>query len=152
MNYIEYAKEQQEIDPDIEIFGGVNEDIIRQAENKLNILFPSEYITYLKECGSCGYPDSYISGLFQEWDNEESSGSTLYDTLNARKQHKLPNEYIVLEYGVDENYYLLKVSQEERLTDSEVFSVDIDSGENLGKFNKIFDSFEEYYKYTIEVE
>lgn len=149
MNYIEYTKEQQEIDPDIEIFGGVNEEIIRQAENKLNILFPSEYVAFLKECGSCGYPDSYISGLFQDWDNEKSPGSTLYDTLNARKQHKLSHEYIVLEYAVDDNYYLLKVSQEERLNDSAVFSVDINSDENLGKFNKIFDSFEEYYKYTI---
>ncbi|MFL0096118.1 SMI1/KNR4 family protein [Tenacibaculum maritimum] len=152
MNYIEYAQEQQEIDPDMEIFGGVKEEIIKEAESKLNVIFPLEYVTFLKECGSCGYPNSYISGLFQEWDNEESSGSTLHDTFNAREQHKLPIDYIVLEYAVDENYYLLKVSQDERLTNSEVFSVDIDSNENLGKFNKVFSSFEEYYKYTIEAQ
>lgn len=151
MDYLKYAEKQQEIDPDLEIFGGVEESLIENTESRLGILFPKEYVLYLKDCGSCGYPDSYISGLFQEWDNLESSGSMLHDTLRAREQHNLSSDYIVLEYAVDENYYLLKVSVE-RLTDSEVFSVDIDSDEKLGKFNKIFDSFEEYFQYTIQAE
>ncbi|WP_298481347.1 SMI1/KNR4 family protein [uncultured Maribacter sp.] len=152
MDYLEYAKQQQEIDSDLEIFGGINEDFIKKSEDKLGVLFPKQYALFLKECGSCGYPDSYISGLFQEWNNEESPGSTLYDTLMARKQHNLSKDYIVLEYAVDENYYLLKVSEGITTEDSAIYSVDIDSDENLGRFNKIFDSFEEYFKFTIKAE
>ena len=152
MRYLEYISKQKLIDSDIEIFGGVETNIIEQAERRLNVFFPNEYISFLKECGSCGYPDSYISGLFRDWNNEESTGSTLHDTLSARKQHGLPNDYIVLEYAVEDNYYLLKVSKEKRLLDAEVYSVDIDSDENLSKFNRVFDSFEEYFRFTFEIE
>lgn len=150
MNYYEYALKQKEDNPEIEIFGGVEIGIIKSVENKLSIIFPDEYVKFLLECGSCGYPDSYISGLFQKWDNLSSTGSTLHDTLNAREIHNLPNDFIVLEYKVDENYYVMKVSDNERLKDSEVYSVDIDTNGNLTVYNKIFNSFGEYFIFILE--
>jgi hypothetical protein len=56
----------------------------------------------------------------------------------------------VLEYKIDENYYIMKVSESERLNDGEIYSVDIDINGNLTVYNKIFDSFEEYFKHTLE--
>jgi hypothetical protein len=150
MDYLKYALKEQEVNPDIEIFGGVDLEQINTAEKQLGILFPSEYLTFLSECGSCGVPDAYISGLFKEWDNLTSTGSTLHDTLEARKNYDLPNEYIVLEYMIEENYYVLKVSTDKRIEDSEVYSVDIDTDGNLLNFNKIFDSFVEYFKFALE--
>jgi len=151
MDYIDFAKKIKEQDESLEICGGVLKHQIDEAEQKLGILFPNEYVKFLLECGSCGYPDTYISGLFQTWDNMTSRGSTLSDTLNARQLHKLPNDYIVLEYMDLNNYYLLKVDAETRLKDSEVFSIDIDSDGNLKKFHKVFDSFEDYFKHSIEI-
>jgi hypothetical protein len=150
MEYLKYILEKQKINPDIEIFGGVNLESINDAEKKLEILFPNQYKAFLLDCGSCGFPDAYISGLFREWDNLTSTGSTLYDTLEARKNHSLPNEYIVLEYMIDENYYVLKVSKDERTEDNEIYSVDINPNGNLSAFNKIFSSFVEYFKFTLE--
>ena len=140
MNYLKYVKQQQNINPDIEIFGGVSNSQINNAEKELKIFFPNQYVSFLLECGSCGLPDNYISGLFQEWDNLESTGSTLHDTLEARKNHNLLNEYIVLEYTIDENYYLLRVSDNERVEDGEVYSVDISTDGKLSRYNKIFNS------------
>ena len=101
MDYLKYALEKQEINPHIEIFGGVGIEQINDAEKKLGILFPSQYKAFLLGCGSCGIADTYVSGLFKEWDNLTSTGSIVHDTIEAREKHNLPNEYIVIEYMVD---------------------------------------------------
>ena len=150
MDYLKYALEKQEINPNIEIFGGVGIERINDAEKKLGILFPSQYKAFLLGCGSCGIADTYVSGLFKEWDNLTSTGSIVHDTIEAREKHNLPNEYIVIEYMVDENYYVLKTSENDRLEDGEIYSIDINSDGSLSSFCKIFDSFVNYFKFVLE--
>lgn len=150
MDYLRYALEKQEINPDIEIFGGVGIERINDAEKKLGILFPSQYKAFLLGCGSCGIADTYVSGLFKEWDNLTSTGSIVHDTIEAREKHNLPNEYIVIEYMVDENYYVLKTSGNDRIEDGEIYSIDINSDGSLSSFCKIFDSFVNYFKFVLE--
>lgn len=150
MDYLRYALEKQEINPDIEIFGGVGIEQINDAEKKLGILFPSQYKAFLLGCGSCGIADTYVSGLFKEWDNLTSTGSIVHDTIEAREKHNLPNEYIVIEYMVDENYYVLKTSENDRIEDGEIYSIDINSDGSLSSFCEIFDSFVNYFKFVLE--
>ena len=150
MDYLKYALEKQEINPAIEIFGGVGIERINDAEKKLGILFPSQYKAFLLGCGSCGIADTYVSGLFKEWDNLTSTGSIVHDTIEAREKHNLPNEYIVIEYIVDENYYVLKTSGNDRIEDGEIYSIDINSDGSLSSFCKIFDSFVNYFKFVLE--
>ena len=150
MDYLKYALEKQEINPDIEIFGGVGIERINDAEKKLGILFPSQYKAFLLGCGSCGIADTYVSGLFKEWDNLTSTGSIVHDTIEAREKHNLPNEYIVIEYMVDENYYVLKTSGNDRIEDGEIYSIDTNSDGSLSSFCKIFDSFVNYFKFVLE--
>ena len=50
MDYLKYALEKQEINPDIEIFGGVGIEQINDAEKKLGILFPGQYKAFLLGC------------------------------------------------------------------------------------------------------
>lgn len=150
MDYLKYALEKQEINPDIEIFGGVGIEQINDAEKKLGILFPSQYKAFLLGCGSCGIADTYVSGLFKEWDNLTSTGSIVHDTIEAREKHNLPNEYIVIEHMVDENYYVLKTSGNDRIEDGEIYSIDINSDGSLSSFCKIFDSFVNYFKFVLE--
>ena len=150
MDYLKYALQKQEINPNIEIFGGVGIERINDAEKKLGILFPSQYKAFLLGCGSCGIADTYVSGLFKEWDNLTSTGSIVHDTIEAREKHNLPNEYIVIEYMVDENYYVLKTSENDRIEDGEIYSIDINSDGSLSSFCKIFDSFVNYFKFVLE--
>ena len=125
MDYLKYALQKQEINPNIEIFGGVGIERINDAEKKLGILFPSQYKAFLLGCGSCGIADTYVSGLFKEWDNLTSTGSVVHDTIEAREKHNLPNEYIVMEYMVDENYYVLKTSGNIQIEDGEIYSIPV---------------------------
>jgi len=150
MDYLKYALQKQEINPNIEIFGGVGIERINDAEKKLGILFPSQYKAFLLGCGSCGIADTYVSGLFKEWDNLTSTGSVVHDTIEAREKHNLPNEYIVMEYMVDENYYVLKTSGNIQIEDGEIYSIDINSDGSLSSFCKIFDSFVNYFKFVLE--
>ena len=150
MDYLKYALEKQEINPDIEIFGGIGIERINDAEKKLGILFPSQYKAFLLGCGACGIADTYVSGLFKEWDNLTSTGSIVHDTIEAREKHNLPNEYIVMEYMVDENYYVLKTSGNIQIEDGEIYSIDINSDGSLSSFCKIFDSFVNYFKFVLE--
>ena len=147
---MKYALQKQEINPNIEIFGGVGIERINDAEKKLGILFPSQYKAFLLGCGSCGIADTYVSGLFKEWDNLTSTGSVVHDTIEAREKHNLPNEYIVMEYMVDENYYVLKTSGNIQIEDGEIYSIDINSDGSLSSFCKIFDSFVNYFKFVLE--
>ena len=150
MDYLKYALQKQEINPNVEIFGGVGIERINDAEKKLGILFPSQYKAFLLGCGSCGIADTYVSGLFKEWDNLTSTGSIVHDTIEAREKHNLPNEYIVIEYMVDENYYVLKTSGNIQIEDGEIYSIDINSDGSLSSFCKIFDSFVNYFKFVLE--
>ena len=150
MDYLKYALQKQEINPNVEIFGGVGIEQINNAEKKLGILFPTQYKAFLLGCGSCGIADTYVSGLFKEWDNLTSTGSIVHDTIEAREKHNLPNEYIVIEYMVDENYYVLKTSENDRIEDGEIYSIDINSDGSLSSFCKIFDSFVNYFKFVLE--
>ena len=150
MDYLKYALQKQEINPNVEIFGGVGIERINDAEKKLGILFPSQYKAFLLGCGSCGNADTYVSGLFKEWDNLTSTGSVVHDTIEAREKHNLPNEYIVIEYMVDENYYVLKTSGNIQIQDGEIYSIDINSDGSLSSFCKIFDSFVNYFKFFLE--
>ncbi len=150
MDYLKYALQKQEINPNVEIFGGVGIERINDAEKKLGILFPSQYKAFLLGCGSCGIADTYVSGLFKEWDNLTSTGSVVHDTIEAREKHNLPNEYIVIEYMVDENYYVLKTSGNIQIEDGEIYSIDINSDGSLSSFCKIFDSFVNYFKFVLE--
>lgn len=150
MDYLKYALQKQEINPNVEIFGGVGIERINDAEKKLEILFPSQYKAFLLGCGSCGIADTYVSGLFKEWDNLTSTGSVVHDTIEAREKHNLPNEYIVIEYMVDENYYVLKTSGNIQIEDGEIYSIDINSDGSLSSFYKIFDSFVNYFKFVLE--
>ncbi len=149
MNYLNYALEKKKNNSDIEIFGGVSLELIKSVEQQLDIVFPKEYKAFLLECGSCSIYDTYISGLFKKWDNSTSTGSTLHDTLEARSMHKLPLNYIVLEYNEDENYYVLSIPQN-GTEDSKVYSVDINIENKVSIFNEIFSSFEEYFKFTLD--
>ena len=149
MNYLNYALEKQKNNSDIEIFGVVSLELIKSVEQQLDIVFPKEYKAFLLECGSCSIYDTYISGLFKKWDNSTSTGSTLHDTLEARSMHKLPLNYIVLEYNEDENYYVLSIPQN-GTEDSKVYSVDINIENKVSIFNEIFSSFEEYFKFTLD--
>ena len=150
MDYLKYELQKQEINPNVEIFGGVGIERINDAEKKLGILFPSQYKAFLLGCGSCGIADTYVSGLFKEWDNLTSTGSVVHDTIEAREKHNLPNEYIVIEYMVDENYYVLKTSGNIQIEDGEIYSIDINSDGSLSSFCKIFDSFVNYFKFVLE--
>ena len=136
MDYLKYALQKQEINPNIEIFGGVGIERINDAEKKLGILFPSQYKAFLLGCGSCGIADTYVSGLFKEWDNLTSTGSVVHDTIEAREKHNLPNE--------------LKTSGNIQIEDGEIYSIDINSDGSLSSFCKIFDSFVNYFKFVLE--
>lgn len=150
MDYLKYALQRQARRPVIEIFGGVGPDVIAAAEKILGIGFPDQYRAFLSGCGSCGLPGDHISGLFTDWDNLNSTGSTLHDTLEARKNHDLPREYIVLSYLPDENYHLLKVSSGRGTDDGAVYSADVGSGGSLTAFDRIFDSFADYFRFALD--
>ena len=51
---------------------------------------------------------------------------------------------------VDENYYVLKTSGNDRIEDGEIYSIDINSDGSLSSFCKIFDSFVNYFKFVLE--
>lgn len=141
MNYLEYLKDKDK-NEEFECFGGVSQNLIKDIEDKLKVAFPQNYKEYLNQCGTIGFGDSYIFGLFTDFDNEVETGNVFMETKKYRLEIELPNDYIVLEADEDENIILLKISD---TNDCGVYSVDILEKENL-TYIKQFDGFEDYFK------
>ena len=127
---------------------GANAEEIKHIEEELGILLPEVYVNFLSECGSCNYGDVYINGIYKEKD------SISYPVVELTKQLRddlhLSEDFIVLDYEVDEFLTLYKVSNGVRLKDAEVFEAEVyynDKGDfEIDEPTPIFDSFEEYFE------
>ncbi|MFS2558154.1 SMI1/KNR4 family protein [Bacteroides thetaiotaomicron] len=135
----------------VNCLGGVSPLIIKDAEEKLNLHFPPEYNKFLQECGTLNIADSYIYGLYSNYDNLCTAGSIIYETLKCRKEYKLPNEYIVLENLDDEVLYILLTTYKEDKNNGQIYSIEINYDDNtLTSPNLIYNSFNEYVEDFIQ--
>jgi len=155
MNYLEqlksYIDENEFTDETFFIsMGGVSQDSIRMAEKSLAVNFTNEYRKFLEQCGNVNIADQCISGLYTESDNEASTGSVVADTKLYRKQHSLPQEYIVVHCYVDGGESVLVQKSDKRDTsDSPIYYVDFYQDAPL-KFQKQYDSFAQYFQEFLE--
>lgn len=135
----------------VNCLGGVSPQIIQKAEEKLNLHFPSDYKIFLQECGTLNISDSYIYGLYSNYDNLCTTGSIIYETLKCRKEYKLPHEYIVLENLDDEVLYILSTTSKEDKNNGNIYSVEINLDDNsITTPNLIYKSFNEYVEEFIQ--
>lgn len=80
----------------LEFFGPQSEAAIASVENALEIKFPSEYRTFLRELGGGGGIDNPFSGILADDPLSERQGSVFGDTMRARKDKLLPKNFIVI--------------------------------------------------------
>ena len=77
----------------------------------------------MNECGSCNFGDTYINGVYKE------DGTLSYPVVELTKQLRdelnLPDDFLVLNYEIDEYLILYKVSKTDRLNDSKVYGAEI---------------------------
>jgi hypothetical protein len=134
-------------DESFECGNKIENSIIIEVENRLKLKLPKEYKSFLMECGYISFGDSFLYGIFDIISNER--GSMFGETLYARNEYGLGDNYIVIESIEDENIYTIKTSEIEN-EDSQVYSFDINSNNKLSKPQIVSDSFKEHYKDFVE--
>ncbi|NFT91106.1 SMI1/KNR4 family protein [Clostridium botulinum] len=107
---------------------GASEDEIKNAQQKLNLLFASDYKNYLEIYGAIIAKGVELTGL-----NVSSRINVVEVTLNERKNNNIPNNMYVIENIAIEGIIIL---QNEK---AEIFEL----REN-GKLNMIYNNLKEY--------
>lgn len=126
-NEIRQFIEEYRGDDDIFTTGGASQELISDAEKKLNIKFTDEYREYLSECGLLMAFGFELNGI-----GLNGSASFVEDTLRYRKVG-LENHYVVVR-NVDEFIECLNLNTGE-----------ISSWDSIDPTHKIiYDSFDEY--------
>jgi len=76
-------------------------------------------------------------------------------TKQLREELNLPDDFIVLNYEIDEYLILYKVSKTDRLNDSKVYGAEIHCNKNndfvMSKPTLLFNSFDEYFEDFLEL-
>jgi hypothetical protein len=149
MNYIKALKQNE----DFEYWIGANDVEIAHAERELGIIFPTQYKKFLSECGMCNFGDVNIIGIAK--DANKISYPIVELTMQIRNEINIADDLIVLSYDVGEYLTLYKVSKKEQFEDAFVFGTTVSYDENqkmkIGKMDKIFDSFQQYFEDFIEL-
>ena len=105
MNYLKKLQQSDEF----EYCEGATSEEIQIVETSLGVLLPKAYVKFLSECGSCNFGDTYINGVYKE------DGTLSYPVVELTKQLReelnLPDDFIVLNYEIDEYLILYKVSK-----------------------------------------
>ena len=107
----------------------------------------------MNECGSCNFGDTYINGVYKE------DGTLSYPVVELTKQLReelnVPDDFIVLNYEIDEYLILYKVSKTDRLNDSKVYGAEIHCNKGndfvMSKPTLLFNSFDEYFEDFLEL-
>ena len=144
MDYITRLRQSE----DFEYGLGADKEQILYVENELEIKLPKRYKIFLSQCGMCNFGDVNILGIAE--DEHRVCYPVLEVTKHLRREVNLSNDFIVLHYEVGEYLTLYKVSEKQELADSAIYGAEVrfDSTEKLvlGKLEKLFSSFEEYFE------
>ena len=105
MNYLKKLQQSDEF----EYCEGATAEEIQIVETSLGVLLPKAYVKFLNECGSCNFGDTYINVVYKE------DGTLSYPVVELTKQLReelnVPDDFIVLNYEIDEYLILYKVSK-----------------------------------------
>lgn len=82
-----------------DFLGPCSEDLVRQAEQKLNLKFPETYRQFLLEYGAGSFGAEQIYGVFKENFENSQTPDAVWFTLTTRREVEFPNSYIII-YGV----------------------------------------------------
>lgn len=76
--------------------GGVTNDTILKAEERLGIKFPKDYVDFLTKFGALSFGGEEIYGITtQDFDNGSVPNAIWY-TLQERKEVAIPNNFLVI--------------------------------------------------------
>lgn len=122
---------------------GASENLIKEVERKLNVLFPSSYINFLKRFGEGGITGSYIYGI-----SDENFSSVLNETLLYREQYDMPNEWIVIAAGRSSWEEYLVCLDTKRIVNEECPVIKYDLIDK--EVEEFKDNFDEYFNDDLE--
>ena len=149
MDYITRLKQKEEF----EYWLGADNEQILYIENELNIKLPKQYKKFLSQCGMCNLGDVNI--LVIEKYDKIVTYSVVEVTKQMRNEVYLSNDLIVLNYEVGEYLTLYKVSENQESEDNTIYGANVRYNDTekmyIGKTEKLFSSFEEYFEDFIEL-
>lgn len=108
------------------------------VERELGVRLPEDYKLFLRTRGIYEYPGGEVYGITEDIIDLGKIPCVVGATRNARKLYGLPNHYVVIAYTGFED---------------EMVCLDTPTGQvyvlSLGEYNKIADSFDEWFSKEI---
>ncbi|WP_141306087.1 SMI1/KNR4 family protein, partial [Sporolactobacillus inulinus] len=110
MSLVTYQKAKQVIQTNEDIadfIGGRTNELIKFAEEKLDVTFTGLYLNYLQTFGAGNFGGQEIYGIINDDFENSSVPDAIWYTLSERKAINLPNNLLIIyDTGSDELFCL----------------------------------------------
>ncbi len=148
-NAIDLIRQNQDLS---DFVGKCSEQIVKKAEETLNVVFPQSYRNFLMNFGAGNFGAEEIYGVIK--DDFENSGipDAIWFTLKQRIKSKLPPNMIVIYHTGGEEMYCLDINKTGKLGEPPVVSYAIGVDLEFQKYEIIANDFGEFLLERIKSE
>lgn len=132
--------------------GECSETIIKMAEEKLNIIFPQIYRSFLQNFGAGSFGTEEIYGIINQ--DFENSGipDAIWFTLKQRKEVNLPKNLVIIYHSGGEEMFCLDVNKIGKYKEPVVVSYVIGVEAKFQKYEVIANDFGEFLLQKVKLE
>lgn len=132
--------------------GNCSENIIKKAEEKLNIVFPQSYRNFLLSFGAGNFGAEEIYGVIKE--NFENSGipDAIWFTLKQRKEVNLPSNLVVIYHTGGEEMFCLDINKIGKYQEAMIVSYAIGVDSEHQTYEIIANDFGEFFLQRVKLE
>lgn len=124
----------------VDISGPATDSTISKVEKQISIEFPLEYCEFLKEFGNIYISGSYIAGIYNNNNFENSEGTVLYEVERFRSDSRTKNDPSFLALSCDGHEWYMGLN----VTDGKVYGYDVLSCEYIEQYPSFSIYLEEF--------
>ncbi|MGI6093738.1 MAG: SMI1/KNR4 family protein [Veillonellaceae bacterium] len=132
--------------------GGCNETLIKEAEEKLSLLFPQLYKNFLLKYGAGNFGSEEIYGIVKSDFDNSGIPDAIWFTLKQRREISLPSNLLIIYHTGGEEMFCLDFHRRSESLEPAVVSYLIGVEENHQIYNVIANDFGEFLLQRIYLE
>lgn len=127
-----------------DFIGSCNETLIKRAEEKLNLLFPQLYKSFLLKYGAGNFGSEEIYGIIKDDFDNSGIPDAIWFTLKQRREISLPNNLLIIYHTGGEEMFCLDFYKNSESLEPNVVSYSIGVEQKLQRYEVIANDFGEF--------
>ncbi|ATW25299.1 SMI1/KNR4 family protein [Candidatus Formimonas warabiya] len=146
---VKLIQENQEL---ADFVGNCPEMLIKKAEEKLNIVFPQSYRSFLLSFGAGNFGAEEIYGIIKEDFDNSGIPDAIWFTLKQRKEINLPSNLVIIYHTGGEEMFCLDINKIGKHQEPIIVSYAIGTDLKHQIYEMIANDFGEFFLQRIKLE